>query len=161
MRSRNLVQVRLSVIVIPDLIREPDENILKLTTLQHTTGSRIKSGMTGMREPQLDEDVHSGCNQNVIKQNSERTQENRHLLSNRIADERKYFKLKLSALHDCTIQLNCGRNARGKLSGGERPSIARRKVSFCKAKGQLLQGIEQQCVTKGTKKGRKKQGETG
>ncbi len=46
MRSRNLVQVRLSVIVIPDLIREPDENIIKLTTLQHTTGSRIKSGMT-------------------------------------------------------------------------------------------------------------------
>ena len=57
MRSRNLVQVRLSVIVIPDLIREPDENNLKLTTLQHTTGSRIKSGMTGMREPRLDEDT--------------------------------------------------------------------------------------------------------
>ena len=57
--------------------------------------------MTDMRAPHLDEDVRCGCNQNVIKPNSERTQENRHLLSNLTADERKYFKLRLSALHDC------------------------------------------------------------
>ena len=41
-----LFQVRLSLIVIPDLIREPDESILYSSTLPPTTGSRIKSGMT-------------------------------------------------------------------------------------------------------------------
>ena len=41
-----LFQARLSLIVIPDLIREPVEYTLKLTTWRNTTGSRIKSGMT-------------------------------------------------------------------------------------------------------------------
>ena len=61
-----------------------------------------------MQEPHLDEDVRCGCNQNVIKQNSEQTQENWHLLSNRTAGERKYFKFRLFALHDCAIQHICG-----------------------------------------------------
>ena len=41
-----LFQSRLSVIVIPDLIREPDEYTLKSPTLLHTTGSHVKHGMT-------------------------------------------------------------------------------------------------------------------
>ena len=41
-----LFQSRLSVIVIPDLIREPDEYTLKSPTLLLSTGSRVKHGMT-------------------------------------------------------------------------------------------------------------------
>ena len=94
----------------------------------------------GYREPHLDEDVHCGCNLNVIKPNSEQTQENRHLLSNRTAGERKYFKLRLFALHDCTIQQICGwtqqatfHNAKGNLSRAERLPFRRPNAAYCKA----------------------------
>ena len=44
-----------------------------------------------MREPHLDEDVHCGCNLNVIKPNSEQTQENRLLPYAQTADEQSHI----------------------------------------------------------------------